>query len=220
MDARAFLHGPPPGRPAALEWLGAAGKFVAGLALFAAASFALTQAHLPVTTAAWLGMGGFVLALHFGLFHLLSCAWRAAGIDAKPIMRWPAASCGVGEFWGKRWSLAFRDLSHRFVFRPLHHKVGAAPALMAGFLVSGLVHDLVISVPAGAGWGRPTAYFAVSGCAVLLEKSRAGRRIGLGRGPIGWCFTAAVLLLPAAWLFHGPFVHRVAAPFLASIRIW
>jgi hypothetical protein len=52
-----------------------------------------------------------VLVLYFGSFHLLSCAWRSAGVDAHPLMNWPLAAESVSEFWGRRWNTAFRDLT-------------------------------------------------------------------------------------------------------------
>src|SRR2546430_13229225 len=52
----------------------------------------------------WIGMIGIILTLHFGLFHLLAIGWRAAGLDAEPIMEAPLRSKSVSEFWGRRWN--------------------------------------------------------------------------------------------------------------------
>jgi alginate O-acetyltransferase complex protein AlgI len=90
-------------------------------------------------------------------------------------------------------------------------------ALLIGFIVSGLIHDLVISLPAQGGWGLPTLYFTIQGVAILLERSSFGRGWGLGRGLVGWCFTAAVLILPCTLLFHPPFLVRVINPFLVAL---
>lgn len=214
MDADAFLRQAVRHRPPAGEWAFAAIKLVLGAVMFVVAGRLAVDTQVAPRLAGWLGMVALVFFLHFGVFHVLSCGWRAAGVEATPIMRWPIVSTSVAEFWGRRWNLAFRDLSHRFVFRPLRRRIGAPLALMAGFVVSGVVHDLVISVPAGGGWGWPTAYFVLNGLAILAERSRPGRRLGLGRGVIGWCFTVAVLLLPVTWLLHGPFVLDVIVPFL------
>ena len=73
----------------------------------------------------WVGMVGIVFVLHFGIFHLLSLAWQTLGVSAKPIMDWPIKATSVSEFWGQRWNLAFRDLTHRFLFRPLTARFGA-----------------------------------------------------------------------------------------------
>ena len=89
--------------------------------------------------------------------------------------------------------------------------------MMAVFVVSGLVHDLVISLPAGGGYGLPTIYFLIQGVCVMFERSRTGKRIGLRRGIPGWLFCALVVLGPVGLLFHAPFLERVIAPMLEAI---
>jgi alginate O-acetyltransferase complex protein AlgI len=90
--------------------------------------------------------------------------------------------------------------------------------LLLGFLVSGLVHDLVISWPAGGGYGGPTVFFLISGCGMVLERSRLGRRLGLRRGWPGWLFTVLLLVAPAPWLFHAAFIDEVVLPFMVALR--
>jgi hypothetical protein len=227
MNADRFLAPPsaitPPKPPSAGEWAFAAGKLFAGAAAVALAaawpsSFA---AQIPAQYAgvlrAALGMIGIAFVLHFGLFHLLSCTWRRCGIDAPPLMNWPIAAASLGEFWGRRWNLAFRDLSHTFVFRPLLRRLTPHGAQLAAFAVSGFVHDLVISWPAGGGWGGPTLYFLLQACGLSLEQSRPARPLGLGRGTTGRLFCAIVVLAPVGLLFHGPFRDRVILPFLSAL---
>jgi alginate O-acetyltransferase complex protein AlgI len=90
-------------------------------------------------------------------------------------------------------------------------------ATLGVFLLSGLVHDLVISLPARGGFGLPTGYFCVQGLAMVGERTRLGRRIGLGRGLRGWLFTVIVTAGPAYWLFHPAFMERVILPMLHAI---
>src|SRR5438445_420040 len=90
-------------------------------------------------------------------------------------------------------------------------------SMLVAFAGSGLIHDLVISVPAGAGYGLPTAYFSLQGLALLLERAPIGRRLGLGAGVRGRLFAIAVSALPAFWLFHPAFVLNVVVPFLRVI---
>jgi alginate O-acetyltransferase complex protein AlgI len=89
--------------------------------------------------------------------------------------------------------------------------------LAIGFLASGIVHDLVISLPARGGWGGPTIYFVVQGLGLLVERSRIGRSLGLARGWRGWLYAMLVLVAPAYWLFHPPFIRTVVLPFLTAI---
>jgi hypothetical protein len=218
LDAPAFLGvagKPAPARPAASEWWFAAAKLGLGVALLWVVAPLVPRRWEIVL--GWVGMTGIVFVLHFGLAHLASCLWRTLGVDARPLMNWPIAATSVSDFWGRRWNTAFRDLTHRFFFAPLLRRVGPAWALGVGFLFSGLIHDLVISVPARGGWGRPTLFFLVQGAAIFIERSPLGRTLGLGRGWSGWLFTMLVLLLPAYGLFHPPFIREVVIPFLEAI---
>ena len=104
------------------------------------------------------------------------------------------------------------------IFRPLRPAVGRAGATLLAFLVSGLIHELVISVPAQGGYGLPTGYFVLQGLGVAGEHTRLGRRLGLGRSWRGWLFTVVVAAGPAFWLFPPPFVRNVMLPMLAVIR--
>ena len=130
----------------------------------------------------------------------------------------PLCATSPGEFWGRRWNGAFNRLAHDFIFRPLAKKSNVALATLAAFGVSGVLHELVISLPARGGYGLPTAYFLVQGLATLASRTRMGRRLGLGRGVRGWLFTMLVTAAPAFWLFHPPFVRRVILPFLQTIH--
>jgi alginate O-acetyltransferase complex protein AlgI len=163
-------------------------------------------------------MLGLILLLHFGTFHLIALFWQAMGVDAQPIMAKPILSQSLAEFWGKRWNLGFRQLAHEFIFRPAQKRVGVTAASMLVFLASGLIHDLVISVPARAGYGLPTVYFLLQGIGVAIERSALGRRIGLQKALTGRTFAVLITALPAFWLFHPPFVLRVILPFMRAIH--
>ena len=198
--------------------------FLGGVLLFGAARFP----QQPLL-AGWIGMFGIILILHFGLFQLLAIGWRKAGIEVEPIMNAPLRSKTVSEFWGRRWNSAFNRLAFEFVSRPITRRLGgrrsceaagrspgiwalhfgAAIATLTAFLVSGLIHELVISLPAGAGYGLPTAYFLLQGVGILLERAFAQIR--------GRIFTILVVAVPAFWLFHPPFVHNVILPFMKAI---
>lgn len=221
LDAATFLRPPDPTRvrrPAAREWAAAAARMTLGATLLFGVARAVPASHDLFF--GWMGMVGLILLLHFGSFTLLSCFWRAVGIEAQPLMDRPARAGSVAEFWGRRWNTAFRALTHRFLFRPLTARLGTGRAVAAGFAFSGFLHELVISVPARGGYGGPTLFFVLQAAAILAERSPAGRRLGLGHG--GWrgrVFTMLTLVLPAGLLFHPPFVRAVIVPFLAALGI-
>jgi hypothetical protein len=216
MDAAAFLGGTDrPAQPHPSEWMAAALKTLLGAALIWVV--ARTAVTVKPLLAGWTGMAGLILVLHFGTFHLVSLGWRTIGVNAMPVMQNPLRSHSLAEFWGRRWNTAFHELATRFTFRPLRPAVGRAGAALLVFLASGLIHELVISVPAHAGYGLPTGYFVLQGLGVAGERTRLGRRAGLGRGWRGWLFTVIVAAAPAFWLFPPPFVRTVILPMLAFI---
>lgn len=217
MDVTAFLGPRDMARkPKLREWAFAVAKICLGLSLvYAAAPAMLTWSPL---TAAWLGTIGIAFILLFGLFDVLSLAWRAAGVDAKPIMRCPVCSVSLSEYWGRRWNLAFRDFAHKFVFRAARPTFGSTGAMMAVFLFSGVVHDIVISGSTRTGWGGPTLFFLIQAVGILVERSRLGRRIGLGQGMLGWAFCVAVLCVSAPLNFTSAFMERVILPTLAAVE--
>jgi hypothetical protein len=198
-----------------IEWLSATGKLTCGLVCLFGLARLIPPRHAYV--AGWIGMIGIVLILHFGTFHLLSCAWRRIGVQARPLMNRPLSSASLAEFWGRRWNTAFRDLTHRFLFRPLASWFGPRWGMLAGFLFSGVIHDLVISVPASGGFGGPTVFFGIQGAAMMIERSAFGRQVGLGSGWPGRLFAVVVLLAPSGLLFHRPFVVEVVVPFMRAL---
>ena len=215
LDAASFCAPSPVPPPRSREWFWAAAKTGFGAALiWLGARMAWPRYPAGV---AWIAMAGLVFLLHFGAFHLISLAWRAQGVNAVPIMRSPIASTSLGQFWGGRWNRAFSDLMQPLVFAPSARRFGARNAMLLVFLVSGLLHELVISLPAAAGFGWPAAYFAIQAAGFSLERSRLGRGLGLGRGPRGWFFTLLVAAGPAYWLFHPAFVRNVILPMLQAI---
>ncbi|MHB8863103.1 MAG: wax synthase family protein [Pirellulaceae bacterium] len=215
MDAKSFLASRPSvDRPSRAEWLCAIIKTSFGL-VFVAAAVPLVY-HYPLACV-WIGMTGIVFTLHFGSFHLLSLAWRRMGIIAPPIMNAPILASSLSDFWGRRWNLAFRDMAHRHIFRPLVGKLGITGATMAVFFVSGIVHDVAISVSARRGFGLPTLYFLLQGVGMLFERSGTGRRMGIGAGPLGRLFCAAVVLGPVMLLFHPPFIEQVVVPMFEAM---
>ena len=218
MDAAAFLKyadARPIACPTTCEWLFALAKTLVGLVLLFGVARFVPAAHSGAI--AWVDLVGLAFAVHCGVFHVLSCAWRAKGVDARPLMVWPVAARGVSDFWGRRWNTAFRDLCYRFTFRPLTARTGPRAGMLTGFIASGLVHDLVISLPAGGGYGAPTLFFGLQGAALLTERS-AGRRLGLGRGFRGWLFAAVTLLATVPLMFHSPFIREVMIPMLQAWR--
>jgi hypothetical protein len=217
LNAKEFLGGQVlVRRPGLLSWVVASAKTLFGGTLL----WIIARHALPVSDllAGWFGLLGLVFLLHFGTFHLFALIWQSSGVDAQPLMHAPILAASLADFWGKRWNSAFSDLARGNILKRAGRRLGVSGTMLLVFAASGFVHELVISVPAGAGYGLPTLYFILQGTGLLFERSRTGRSLGLQHGLTGWCFTVLVAAVPAFWLFHPPFVLRVMIPFMRSIH--
>ena len=161
----------------------------------------------------WTGMIGLILVLHFGTFHLLSILLRTLGIPAFPIMNAPLRAGSLSEFWGRCWNRPFNHLTVTYVFNPLARRLGATAAMTISFLLSGLIHELVITVPARGGYGLPTIYFAIQGLGLWLERSAPIRRHPWVNRVFAW----AILVLPLGLLFPPVFINRIILPMLVAL---
>lgn len=214
LDAPAFLRGNEAGHvPVDPREAGLAlGKVFLGAALFWGAA-RIVPGDRPFVQA-WVGLAGLAVGLLGGAFHFLSRLWRAGGVEAEPVMNAPLRSANLADFWGRRWNTSFQAFVRRFIHRPLAMRFGNLTATLGVFVYSGLLHDAVLSLPAGAGYGRPTLYFLIQFVGLVAERSRVGRRLALGGGLRGRVFAAATIVGPVGLLFHRPFVERVWLPFM------
>jgi hypothetical protein len=216
MDAENFLDPERHARrPITREWIWASVKTASGGTLLWGVVRRIPEGSGLL--AGWVGMLGIILILHFGAFHILSLVWRSVGANAQPIMQAPLSAASLSDFWGRRWNLGFRHLTHRLIFKPVRIRSGVVPAILLSFLASGVIHDLVISLPARGGYGLPTGYFVLQGLGVLFERSPLGKRLGLSSGIRGWLLAVIFAAAPAFMLFHPLFVRGVILPFLHAI---
>ena len=192
-------------------------RMAAGLALVALARLAWVGTGSRALATGLL-LPGLSLVLHFGIFNLLAGAWRLVGVDCRPLFLALLQSKSLAEFWGRRWNLAFSEMTAQAIYRPLVRRAGRGPAMAASFLGSGLLRELAISVPVGAGYGMPLAYFALHGVLSLIEGrlARAGHSIDRVPG-VGRAWTLAWLVLPVLILFHRPFLAGVLWPLIGIL---
>ncbi len=193
-----------------------------------AAHFAIGVALLGVARLSWVTLHSRLLAtifflpglsffLHFGLCNMLAGGWRLRGVSCEALFRTPLRSQSLGEFWSRRWNLAFSEMTAIAVYRPLSTPLGRGPALFGAFLCSGLLHEMAISVPVRAGFGLPLLYFTIHGGLVLFERklSKRGRPI---RGWPGRVWATLSLVVPLPLLFHRPFLAGVVWPLIGIPR--
>lgn len=165
--------------------------------------------RLGALAAGWLGIVCLLTIFHLGLSDCLTELAQAIGWKVKPLFESPLKSSSLSNFWSQRWNRPFVELNKIFFMPWLVRRIGMRAAIFVIFLISGLLHEMAISYPAGSGWGMPLGYFAFQGLMVLLE-----RKVRV-RGPI---WVALVVLLPVPILFHTAFREAIILPFLAWTR--
>lgn len=168
-------------------------------------------------TSFWLAtaflLPGLSVILHFGMCTFVAGILQWSGFDCRPLMRSPLASRSLTEFWGRRWNLAFSEMTAVGVYRPVEKWGGKRLGSVLSFLFSGWLHELAISLPVMAGFGLPSLYFALHAGLVQIE-----RIFERGKRPIerlGWlarAWTLGWLALPLLLLFHPAFLEGVVWP--------
>lgn len=169
-----------------------------GVALFLLARFVAASS---VIAGVVLALVAFSLALHFGLFSIVTAFWRFAGFKAEDLFIQPWRSRSLAEFWSRRWNVGFSDMIALVIHRPIAARYGRTAGIIASFLGSAVLHELAISVPAAGGYGLPSLYFALHGA--LVAMNARGRAV-----------TLVALLAPVPLVFHPPFVRAIVIPLL------
>ena len=150
-------------RPARSEWIAAVAQDRDSARRCSGVAPAALPGH-PLL-AGWLGMVG--LMFRPALRHVPPAVARLADASASTPCRVMQQSAAFEHRWrtsgGRRWNTAFHELATRFTFRPLRLRVGPARGHAAGVSALGLIHELVISLPAHGGYGLPTGYFVRPG---------------------------------------------------------
>ncbi|HVR84247.1 MAG TPA: MBOAT family protein [Planctomycetota bacterium] len=194
MDARPFAETVPGAGGGLLVW---------GLVKMCAGA-ALLFAHVGIPALDVVRVfAGIGLLVHLGICDVLAGFWRLQGVPVGRLFVNPLASKTLGEFWGRRWNLAFHDVVRNRVFCPAARRWGPATGILLTFVFSGLLHEVLLSVPASGGYGLPFAYFLLHGLLVLAE-----RRWKLA----GRVWTLFWVLVPAPLLFHPWFIRSLIWP--------
>ncbi|WP_184546572.1 wax synthase family protein [Mucilaginibacter sp. FT3.2] len=161
---------------------------------------------------------GLSLILHFGLLSISAGTWRLKGANTYYLFKQPVKAMSLTEFWGKRWNMAFSEMTSVAIFRPLRTSVGAGGALMIAFIFSGLLHELALSLPVNSGYGLPTLYFIIQGILVLVEKLLISRKGFLKDPVIARLWTLFWVIAPMPLLFHEQFIKQIVWP-LVGLRL-
>ncbi|XP_074380336.1 putative long-chain-alcohol O-fatty-acyltransferase 5 [Apium graveolens] len=148
--------------------------------------------------------------------------WALVGVELEPASNEPYLSTSLQDFWGKRWNLTVTTTLRETVYQPVRKALekvtgkdlAPVPAVIATFLVSGLMHELLFCnvIRVYPTW-EMTLFFVLHGICVVAE-------VGLknwvqGRGwQLPWVLstglTVGFVVGTSLWLFFPPLIRNGA----------
>lgn len=139
-------------------------------------------------------------------------------VELEPQFNDPYLATSLQDFWGRRWNLMVSNTLHPTVYRPVRsisaryvpRRWAPIPAVLATFLVSGVMHELIFY---NIGRLRPTGemigFFLLHGASlsleIVLKKMCEGKFSvpAVVSGPL----TLAYVIYTSFWLFFPPFLR-------------
>lgn len=179
---------------------------IALLLCFSYASYGLQDIPLGV-----LGLLPFFLLVHLGFVGVLTSLIRLWRHPVPLLFDAPLQSDGLRDFWSRRWNRPFIEMNRALFFPWFVRRVGRTNAVLLTFILSGFLHELGISYPAGGGWGWPTLYFFLQGLLIIVEERCATYFSKLPR-LFTRLWTWICVLAPLPLLFHSEFRSAVILP--------
>ncbi len=162
---------------------------------------------------------GMSFILHFGILVISAANWRLLGVDCKELFRSPALSMSLNEFWGKRWNLAFSEMTALVVYRPIKNKMNKGFAVFLSFVFSGVLHEVAISLPVNSGYGLPMIYFCIHGLLMFAEQRVIVVKQILEHTIYSRVWVLFWLILPMPLLFHKEFMGKIVFPLTNQLTV-
>ncbi len=166
----------------------------------------------------WARAASFV-PLMDGTFRAANGGCRWLGLRSERVFDEPWLMTDLADFWGRRWNRFVGRTLALEVFAPVKRRGGRVAGVLAAFLCSGVLHELLFRAPLGrAEDGRFVAFFLVQGLAILafarlLPGTGRARGARLARRAAAWG-----VLLGSAPLFFGG-TYRDVLPLEHTLRL-
>ncbi|XP_073059990.1 probable long-chain-alcohol O-fatty-acyltransferase 5 [Primulina eburnea] len=164
----------------------------------------------------------YCLHIYFMLEMILALVSSAANallrVELEPPFDEPYLSTSLQDFWGRRWNLMVPNILHPTVYQPVRsisarfvaRKWAPIPAVLATFLASGLMHELVFyNIGRLKPTGEVTCFFLLHGVSLSVEigiKKRVNGKFTVPEivsGPLA----VAYVIYTSFWLFFPPFLR-------------
>ncbi|TVU14150.1 hypothetical protein EJB05_37597, partial [Eragrostis curvula] len=188
-------------------------SFAAKAALFAAlVSLRRHRARLPAYAVPAFDGAHVYLLLELFMASAAALARTLLGAELELQFDRPYLAASLRDFWGRCWNLMVPAVLRPCVYRPVRARLGSAAAgVLAAFLVSGLMHEVMFYyITLELGTGEVTAFFALHGACAVAEGwwcapgRQGGRRRWRPPRPVATALTLAFVTGTASWLFFAP----------------
>ncbi|KAM6595110.1 hypothetical protein CsatA_002813 [Cannabis sativa] len=152
------------------------------------------------------------LVLETTLVIVATLARAMVGLELEPHFNEPYLSTSLQDFWGKRWNLIVTRILRPTVFLPtyrfsstfLGYKWAPLPAIVATFVVSGLVHELMyFYVSRATPTWEVTSFFVLHGLCLTVEIVLKKGLCDTWRlpGVVSGALTMGFVMLTSFWLY-------------------
>ncbi|TVU13300.1 hypothetical protein EJB05_40347, partial [Eragrostis curvula] len=145
------------------------------------------------------------------LLPCIAAAGGALGMEMEPQFDRPYLATSLRDFWGRRWNLMVSAVLRPSVYDPVRARAGKAAGVLAAFLVSGLMHEVMVYyLTMGAPTGEMAAFFLLHGACCVAEDWCARRLAASGwrRTPLPRAVATPLVVVfvagTAFWLFFPP----------------
>ncbi|CAH1444338.1 unnamed protein product [Lactuca virosa] len=162
---------------------------------------------------------GIYCALVFLLVDILvfvsnAVIWAVVGVKLEPPSDEPYLATSLQDFWGRRWNLMVTNILRHTVYKPVKSVFpgkdwASLPAIIATFVVSGLMHELLFYyvmrvIPT---W-EMTSFFVLHGICVVVELLVKRALAGKFEFPaiVSRLLTVGFVVVTSFWLFFPPLI--------------
>ncbi|KAJ0970981.1 hypothetical protein J5N97_018940 [Dioscorea zingiberensis] len=133
------------------------------------------------------------------------------GLDLEPQFNSPFGATSLEDYWGRRWNLMVTSILRPTVYNPVRARFGVAAGVLATFLVSGVMHELMAYYfTSEAPTWEATCYFLLHGVCLVGEKWVKGLT-GVRLTPVvSGALTMVFMLVTSFWLLFAPLLRSDA----------
>ncbi|XP_062225851.1 probable long-chain-alcohol O-fatty-acyltransferase 5 [Phragmites australis] len=190
-------------------------SFASKAALFAVlVSLRRFRARMPAYAVPAFDGAHVYLMLELFLASAAALARALLGAELEPQFDRPYLASSLRDFWGRRWNLMVPAVLRPCVYHPARARFGAPAGVLAAFLVSGLMHEVMFYyITLEPGTGEVVAFFALHGACAVAEgwcaawQSQSGLWWWRPPRPVATALTLAFVTGTASWLFFAPVIR-------------